>query len=43
MSNGMQDLAAILERNGRKYNMEKINAAYAYAAEMHCGQFRQSG
>ena len=32
-----------LEKSGHNYNLEKIRQAYAYAAKMHAGQFRQSG
>ncbi len=43
MNETIKDLLAVLEGNGRKYNFDKINDAYAYAAEMHAGQFRLSG
>ncbi len=43
MNEGIQDLFAILEKNGRKYNLEKITVAYQYANSMHEGQFRLSG
>ena len=43
MNETYKDLLAILEGNGRKYNFDKIDDAYAYAEEMHAGQFRLSG
>ncbi len=32
-----------LDQSGKRYDLEKINRAYDYAAELHEGQFRQSG
>ncbi len=32
-----------LNRSGRSYDIEKLSAAYEYAAELHGGQFRASG
>ena len=39
----ISNLLSILENTGKQYDVEKIKEAYAYAAEMHEGQFRQSG
>ena len=36
-------LLDILRATGKKYDLEKINAAYEYANELHQGQFRVSG
>ncbi len=36
-------LLEILSGSGNNYNVDKIKDAYAYAAELHAGQFRQSG
>ncbi len=36
-------LLDILRVAGKKYDLEKIQRAYEYANELHCGQFRQSG
>ncbi len=38
-----QDLEQKLLSSKHSYNMEKIKAAYEYAADMHEGQFRKSG
>ncbi len=37
------DLIDALDKSGKKYDLEKINKAYDYAAALHEGQFRQSG
>ena len=37
------DLKAKLINSGNKYDMEKIQRAYEYAAFLHEGQFRKSG
>ncbi|MBQ7377664.1 MAG: bifunctional (p)ppGpp synthetase/guanosine-3',5'-bis(diphosphate) 3'-pyrophosphohydrolase [Clostridia bacterium] len=39
----IRELLALLERNGKKYDLEKINKAFLYARELHEGQFRLSG
>ena len=36
-------LKEILLATGKKYDWEKIEAAYEYASQLHDGQFRQSG
>ncbi len=36
-------LLGILRVAGKKYDLEKVERAYEYANELHCGQFRQSG
>ncbi len=36
-------LIDLLRVSGKGYDLEKIKRAYDYAAELHCGQFRQSG
>ena len=36
-------LLDILKATGKKYDTEKIKAAFEYANELHCGQFRVSG
>ncbi len=36
-------LLEILRATGKKYDVEKINAAFEYAKALHCGQFRVSG
>ncbi len=38
-----KNLYEMLENSGRKYNLEKIDDAYEFAAKLHEGQFRQSG
>ncbi len=39
----LQPLLDIIEKNEKNYDLEKIKAAFAYAAELHAGQFRLSG
>ena len=39
----IERLLNILKATGKKYNLEKITAAYEYAASLHEGQFRVSG
>ena len=36
-------LIDLLKITGKNYDLEKINAAYEYAAALHEGQFRVSG
>ena len=36
-------LLNILEKNGKKYDIEKIKRSFLYAKELHEGQFRKSG
>lgn len=36
-------LFEILRATGKKYDLEKIQAAFAYAEKLHEGQFRKSG
>ena len=36
-------LMDLLRVSGKGYDLEKIERAYEYANELHCGQFRQSG
>ncbi|MCQ2431418.1 MAG: bifunctional (p)ppGpp synthetase/guanosine-3',5'-bis(diphosphate) 3'-pyrophosphohydrolase [Clostridia bacterium] len=40
---GIEKLMFILEKSGKNYDLEKIQQAYEYAAELHEGQFRVSG
>ncbi len=40
---GIDRLLDILKATGKKYDLEKIQAAYDYAAGLHEGQFRVSG
>ena len=40
---GIDRLLDILRATGKKYDLEKIRAAYDYAANLHEGQFRASG
>ena len=40
---GIDRLLEILRATGKKYDLEKIQAAYDYAAGLHDGQFRNSG
>ncbi len=40
---GPDRLLDILRATGKKYDLEKIQAAYDYAAALHEGQFRNSG
>ena len=39
----LQPLLDVIEKNERNYDLEKIKAAFTYAAELHAGQFRLSG
>ena len=39
----IQNLLSVLENSGKKYDADKIKKAYLFAAEMHKGQFRNSG
>ena len=39
----MQPLLAVIEKNERNYDLEKIKKAFLYAKELHEGQFRLSG
>ena len=39
----IQPLLTKLEEKGKKYDIEKIKRAFVYAAQLHEGQFRQSG
>ncbi len=39
----IQRLLDILRATGKKYDVEKIQAAYDYAAALHAGQYRVSG
>lgn len=43
MNDGFEQLVADIEATGKKYDVEKIRRAYQYAANLHAGQFRQSG
>ena len=43
MNDGFEELVAAIRATGRKYDLEKIQKAYEYAAKMHEGQFRLSG
>ena len=40
---GIDRLLTVLKRNEQRYNIEKIQSAYTYAASLHEGQFRISG
>ena len=40
---GIDRLLEILRATGKKYDLDKIQAAYEYAAQLHEGQFRKSG
>ena len=40
---GIDRLLEILHATGKKYDLDKIQAAYEYAAGLHEGQFRKSG
>lgn len=40
---GIDRLLEILHATGKKYDLDKIKAAYDYAAGLHEGQFRNSG
>ena len=39
----MQPLLAVIEKNERSYDLDKIKKAFLYAKELHAGQFRLSG
>ncbi|MBO6019555.1 MAG: HD domain-containing protein, partial [Clostridia bacterium] len=39
----ISNLLSILKNSGKQYDVEKIKEAYTYAADLHEGQFRQSG
>ena len=39
----MQPLLAVIEKNERNYDLDKIKRAFLYAKELHAGQFRLSG
>ena len=39
----LQPLLDLIEKNERSYDLEKIKKAFAYAAQLHEGQFRLSG
>ena len=39
----MKPLLAVLEKNERNYDLEKIKQAFLYAKELHAGQYRLSG
>ena len=41
--NAAERLFEALSASSNHYNLEKIRAAYEYAAELHEGQMRQSG
>ncbi|MGM9624834.1 MAG: HD domain-containing protein, partial [Eubacteriales bacterium] len=43
MNTGIEKLLFILEKAGKNYDIYKIKQAYLYAAELHEGQFRNSG
>ena len=43
MFSEMQPLLAVIEKNERNYDLEKIKKAFLYAKELHAGQFRLSG
>ena len=43
MNDGFEELVAAIRATGRKYDLDKIQKAYEYAAKMHEGQFRLSG
>ncbi len=43
MNTGIEKLLFILEKSGKNYDLIKIRAAYQCAAELHEGQFRNSG
>ncbi len=43
MFNEMQPLLAVIEKNERNYDLEKIKRAFLYAKELHEGQYRLSG
>ncbi len=39
----ISDLLSLLKKTGKRYDLEKIEAAFEYARELHEGQFRNSG
>ena len=39
----MKPLLAVIEKNERNYDLEKIKKAFLYAKELHAGQYRLSG
>ena len=39
----IKNLLGMLKSSGKKYDIDKITAAYLYAADLHEGQFRNSG
>ncbi len=43
MNNGIEKLLFILEKSGKNYDLLKIRQAYRMAADLHEGQFRNSG
>ena len=43
MNNGIEKLLFILEKSGKNYDLYKIRQANHMAAELHEGQFRNSG
>ena len=43
MYQAIEGLLAILEKNGKPYQFEKIKDAYVFADELHRGQYRVSG
>jgi len=43
MNTGIEKLLFILEKSGKSYDLIKIRQAYKCAAELHEGQFRNSG
>lgn len=43
MFNEMKPLLAVIEKNERNYDLEKIKKAFLYAKELHEGQYRLSG
>ena len=43
MEDGFKDLLARIKEAGKRYDVDKIVAAYEYAAKLHEGQLRQSG
>lgn len=43
MNNGIEKLLFILEKSGKNYDLLKIRQAYRMAADLHEGQYRNSG
>ena len=43
MFNEMKPLLAVIEKNERNYDLEKIKKAFLYAKDLHEGQYRLSG